>query len=550
MASPTTEVQQPPLRLLRHLRRRQAAAARRRKGGGGCCDDAGCSDAACSAPTPAPPAPLAPLVPVVSALPDVFSVPSASSACKSSPAAPAAAAATDACAAPAKAKRRRVAAAAATAADAGVAARLSALTSERERCTDAAGIKAYLTQLFVLAEEAGFLAAGAADDGDEDAAELRRRVLDAVALTMIQEGWDNEEGKEGRHTAATFLRMLGYRYRLSSGVLRYRAAEEEAALVVSAEEKELVRKYVTCYDDALPAPLFRRVQHAFRPDSAFWSEHGYGVGTPYFSYRHDLSAKPGDAGYSVMDEVVAEVARMMRRDIPGARAAKYAEWWAHRRPHTHTHQLHFDSDNEGKGGVRNPLANCIIFLSSSAVGGPTLVTSQHHGAKELSQLGWFVHPNENRIVAYPASVLHGVLPGRGVPGSTDERRVTLMVALWGDTGCSLRPDAAPGASRPFPKPVARGGAGGKQSAKAKAKGQTVYKTQLDATEYTWPRDLECGGRSAGGSGAKGNGALRKVVPAPVQPLWCDVDKEENEDNDRALSQLEAMPHYELCFQGF
>ena len=210
------------------------------------------------------------------------------------------------------------------------------------------------------------------------------------------------------------------------------------------------------------------------------------------------------------------------------------EWWAHRRPHSSGHQMHFDSDNEGRGGVRNPIVRCVVavavavaaaagsdddddvmmnlfydllpcsflkrllpvvtrvclepwvwpsqrchsflfpvsasvkplrvytllpsktmhctlnargslqsiivppyvilvvamwlvasFFSSFClsvvvyvtgdVGGPTLVTTQRLTSKRLADRGWIVHPRVNRVCMFDGGVLHGVIPGRGVP---------------------------------------------------------------------------------------------------------------------------------------
>src|SRR4051812_969890 len=44
-------------------------------------------------------------------------------------------------------------------------------------------------------------------------------------------------------------------------------------------------------------------------------------------------------------------------------SATHAEWWAHCRPHASGHQLHFDSDDEGRGGVRNPSVSTVLYLS-------------------------------------------------------------------------------------------------------------------------------------------------------------------------------------------
>ena len=49
------------------------------------------------------------------------------------------------------------------------------------------------------------------------------------------------------------------------------------------------------------------------------------------------------------------------------------------------------------------------------VGGPTLVTTQRLTSKRLADRGWIVHPRVNRVCMFDGGVLHGVIPGRGVP---------------------------------------------------------------------------------------------------------------------------------------
>lgn len=49
------------------------------------------------------------------------------------------------------------------------------------------------------------------------------------------------------------------------------------------------------------------------------------------------------------------------------------------------------------------------------VGGPTLVTTQRLTSKRLAEKGWIVHPRVNRVCIFDGGVLHGVIPGRGVP---------------------------------------------------------------------------------------------------------------------------------------
>lgn len=54
-------------------------------------------------------------------------------------------------------------------------------------------------------------------------------------------------------------------------------------------------------------------------------------------------------------QVINHVRKLAERSFPDVKEAKFVEWWAHRRPHSSGHQMHFDSDNEGRGGVRNPI---------------------------------------------------------------------------------------------------------------------------------------------------------------------------------------------------
>lgn len=57
--------------------------------------------------------------------------------------------------------------------------------------------------------------------------------------------------------------------------------------------------------------------------------------------------------------MINRVRALAERSFPEVKEAKFVEWWAHRRPHSSGHQMHFDSDNEGRGGVRNPIVRCV-----------------------------------------------------------------------------------------------------------------------------------------------------------------------------------------------
>jgi hypothetical protein len=110
------------------------------------------------------------------------------------------------------------------------------------------------------------------------------------------------------------------------------------------------------------------------------------------------------------------------------------------------HQLHFDSDDEGQGGIRHPIITAIVYLSDNThaapnnttsrpdssssdssshctawgpskaascscsgqswVGGPTLMTDQVLGGPLASQ-GWLAYPATNRVVFFDGRYLHG-----------------------------------------------------------------------------------------------------------------------------------------------
>lgn len=93
------------------------------------------------------------------------------------------------------------------------------------------------------------------------------------------------------------------------------------------------------------------------------------------------------------------------------------------------HQLHFDSDDEGQGGVRHPIITAIVYLSDNTspaqhsaadapkggsskavsqewVGGPTLMTDQTLGGPLATQ-GWLAYPATNRVVFFDGRYLHG-----------------------------------------------------------------------------------------------------------------------------------------------
>mmetsp|Transcript_32864 Transcript_32864/g.73841 ORF Transcript_32864/g.73841 Transcript_32864/m.73841 type:complete len:433 (-) Transcript_32864:810-2108(-) len=322
---------------------------------------------------------------------------------------------------------------------------------------------------------------------------------------------------EGRsEEAKRLLQREGYEYRLSSEVFL-------GDLVCKNEDSNAkLRESLLCVlDDALPEDMLRHLQECFSPSSAFWREHDYlSPKTGYFSYLHEID-RPA---CSNIEQIIHLLWKHAIARFPAAARAKKAEWWAHCRPHPSGHQLHFDSDDEGIGGVRNPIVTTVTYLSMGT-GGCTLVTDQRVHDSELACKGWLVKPKENRYVVFDGSVLHGVIPGRSVSSDPKGRRITLMVAFWEDIKQRGTEADGPGASRAFPV--------------------------AGATKFSWAEMmLE---RREEWEDVAAEPTITSLDIIPVSNVWEKVDEG---DGDRGASYpaqragASGLPGYEACFQGF
>lgn len=297
-----------------------------------------------------------------------------------------------------------------------------------------------------------------------------------LCLFLCQLGRDAE--------AARLLRARGYRFRLSRGILRY-AFDEEQEAGRCREVKDVAEGVdrassappqagiVCAVDNALSPEMLEWLRGAFSPSSPFWRTIRYSPSisspSPYLSFVHPLSPM---AGSMYIDKVIAEVQAVLIPFFPTISKAKVAEVWVHNRPHHSGHQMHFDSDDEGREGIRNPIASCVVYLSDSC-GGPTVVTSQRIDAKSLAKDAWAVFPKFGRVTIFDGLYLHGVVPGRGIP-RPGAARVTLMIAFWealmvrdhpeGEWGSAMASSKWPDEIKLHPPPEdgEEGGAGGKR----------------------------------------------------------------------------------------
>ncbi|OQR99263.1 hypothetical protein ACHHYP_07121 [Achlya hypogyna] len=327
------------------------------------------------------------------------------------------------------------------------------------------------------------------------------------ALHLVQAGQSAEANK--------FLARRGFTHRLADCILRYTYEEDlPAATSDFSFSSADYKPYVRGADNALPTTMLRFMQEAFASsDSPFWAAHQYSVDppSPYFSYVHDLSKAPT----SGLEDVIHYLKQLAMERFPKVKNAKFAEWWTHCRPHNSGHQFHFDSADEGRDGVRNPIVSTVMFLEAP-VGGPTCVTDQAFGGTALAKHGWLVHPKENRFVVFNGKVLHGVVPGRG-PGKFSlllrPRRVTFMVAFW---DIDVRKSApAPGERPSSAMPL-------------NWKGDDAWKALL-RPRVVLPDEEK-------------DNVAKDVTPLPVDRVWERVG---------AMGGFESrMPGYDQCFQGF
>jgi hypothetical protein len=332
-----------------------------------------------------------------------------------------------------------------------------------------------------------------------------RKAGERLSLLYIQSG--------RAYKAKPGLEYLNFTCRLSERILNYPTGQTN-------HNKKILRhpKPPCCVvDDFLSERQLQYLQDIFcDPDADYWTDHSYSVEppSPYFSYvvrieRHD----------SFLQSLIRQILTTLHTDskhrfLQRLRDAKFVELWAHNRPHASGHQLHFDSDNEGKDGVRNPIISTILYLNPRQVGGPSLITDQTLQSLSLSHTqGWLAHGKPRRMVAFDGRVLHGVIPGKGV-GHT--RRVTLMLAFWKDI--QLRPSDTPGAARPWPM-------------ESSNKPLPSWAAKLDA--------------NLDHDGSPINGPHSWQDPLSIGAVYQDLD-------GRKLTKTgtDAMPEYEQVFQGF
>ena len=304
------------------------------------------------------------------------------------------------------------------------------------------------------------------DDSDEPSKKKRksqnalsrdeyRQASEQLALLLCQSSRCKKAKKP--------LMVLGFTCRLAEKVLDYPSFNNECHTVMKRDSDKLIPCQII--DGFSSVMELDRLRMIFSSRTAnYWTAHNYRVEppSPYFSYVIPLAeiracTQPEKSRYGFIGDLIEKTldCPILTGKFPALSEAKYVEMWAHNRPHASGHQLHFDSDDEGRGGVRNPIISTILYITAddqgdeavSCTGGPSLVTNQKVDSEQLASHGWLSHPRSKRLVAFDGRYLHGVIPGKGVCVK-DSRRVTLMFAFWKEL--KVRRGIGPGSARPFP----------------------------------------------------------------------------------------------------
>ena len=181
---------------------------------------------------------------------------------------------------------------------------------------------------------------------------------DKLILLLIQSG----RGE----SAVGGLQAMGYTTTLARCVLDYdfaanfpppeQADQEEAPPCIVGEQ-------------ALSNATLTSLRSALASLSApYWETYSVEPPSPYFSYVVSLDHLHQLGALGTLIQTVRALG-VRRFGAQRMQSVAFAEIWAHNRPHASGHQLHFDSDDEGRDGVRHPVVSSVCFLKGE-VGGP------------------------------------------------------------------------------------------------------------------------------------------------------------------------------------
>ena len=212
--------------------------------------------------------------------------------------------------------------------------------------------------------------------------QLRQVAAYQLALLLLQRSGrmrvsEVDTGKGDEKEADELLWRLGYRLRLSKTAFGYPLCSCQQKIDTEPSQGEtLIRPPLTTIDNLFPPSIFQALQHAFRPDSRYWSEFYCkvnnetsqqvdGVGDDDISQQpkanqfasHNIPLPSYDASSgsksllhhcqhskSLLEQIAIFAQHQLKEQFPDLTNATSVEIWSHRRPPDGQHQLHYDMD--------------------------------------------------------------------------------------------------------------------------------------------------------------------------------------------------------------
>lgn len=162
--------------------------------------------------------------------------------------------------------------------------------------------------------------------------DIRAQACYELALLNCQQN-NHEE-------ADSYLRRLGYRYKLSRNIWLY----DDEDMSAPASTPDVLKAstgipgVVHCFDEVIPQELLSKLQDVFAPASPFWAEHGYPADS-FFSYNVPISTSEASSKNkkkscaNLMEQLALFLKPIVATSFPEMAIGETAsiEWWAHTR---------------------------------------------------------------------------------------------------------------------------------------------------------------------------------------------------------------------------
>jgi hypothetical protein len=243
------------------------------------------------------------------------------------------------------------------------------------------------------------------DQWSASAVEATARYMAATLFSMVDE---HDKAKEQ-------LMHFQLTHRLHPNVWNGKTTSNKDLLRALTEP--LPTQPALCQENVLPAALYEKLVHFFKPDAVYWQQSDYDQ-RGYYSYFMDYNDAARSTPTNVIeDAIVNHMLPLVKSRLTEQQASNICgfEWWVHTRPLQANlgHNLHFDTDEallKDKGEITHPLVSSVLYLTGGKNGGATFVLNQSPETESVADGCWYNEPSDNTLFMFPGHMLHGVLP--------------------------------------------------------------------------------------------------------------------------------------------